>query len=99
MQRYRNQACPVGSILLNNCVTGTTYSNNDFFDQPLDVYDLRVSFDYITPPRPGFNHTVRVRYYNNGLHNATGQVEVLYDAGVNSIRKRGEFRKYHHAYV
>lgn len=82
--QFRNQICPVGSITLNGAAAGSTYSNQDFFDQPLNVADLRVSISSL-PARPGFNHNLSVYIYNDGLYPVSGQVELNYDAGVSYL--------------
>lgn len=79
--QFRNQICPTGSIILNGATAGNTYSNQDFFDQPLNVADLRVSITSM-PPRPGFTHNFSVYIFNDGLYPVSGQAELDYDAGV-----------------
>ncbi len=77
----RNQICPTSSLLLNNTVVGTAYSDNNFYDQAPLVSDLRVSLS-AEKPRPGFNHTIYLVIYNDGLYAQSGSVELVYDAGV-----------------
>jgi len=80
---YRNQGCPVGSMVLDNLNAGTVYANNNFYDWPLNVQDLRVSITDIEEPRPGFTHTVRVWFQNNGLFPVSNAVVTfVYDANV-----------------
>lgn len=85
--QYRNQACPVGSITLSNTITGNVYSGQNFYDWPLNVQDLRVSFDYqSSPPRPGFNHYILLNYFNDGLFNvSSGSIDFVYDPGVTYV--------------
>ncbi len=78
--QFRNQACPVGSILINGATAGNTYAGNNFYDQPLNVEDLRVSFYSVTPPRPGFTHHIRLHYYNDGVYPVSGAIDFVYDA-------------------
>jgi len=95
--QYREQACPDGSIVLNNCSADSTYTGNNFYDRPLDVKDLRVSLSNYELPQPGRTQTIEVYYENNGLYSVgNAQVTFNYDTGVIYISGGDSVDPVHH---
>ncbi|MES2621578.1 MAG: T9SS type A sorting domain-containing protein [Bacteroidota bacterium] len=74
------QLCPIGPILLFGLTAGSDTADNNFYDTVRTALDLAVSYNYSTPPRPGFSHRAHVNYHNYGNIQTSGVVEYDYDS-------------------
>jgi hypothetical protein len=74
------QECPVGPIVLTGLTAGSNIINADFFDTVRIALDLWNTLNFVTDPRPGFNHQVIVNFGNHGNFVTTGAIEFEYDS-------------------
>ncbi len=82
---YLNPVCPSASIITPTLSAGQISDNHNFYDTPYEVNDLKVSMNYLIPPRPGFDFELHVLVSNAGLYKTTGEVKVKFDPGVTYI--------------
>ena len=74
------QECPVGPILLFGMTAGTDTVDNNFYDTIRPVLDLSTSYNYLTAPHPGFQHSVYINYRNEGNITTSAVLEFDYDS-------------------
>jgi hypothetical protein len=77
--------CPVGPIVLQNLSAGSITPNNNFYDTVRAALDLESCFNYLTPPRPGFQHQASILARNKGNMTVTATIEFSYDADVTYV--------------
>jgi uncharacterized repeat protein (TIGR01451 family) len=78
-QFYATTCPPSGTLNVNFTQLGDTSYTNDFgyYADP-SVFDLRIT-GYLSAARPGFTHTINVRYRNNSLFPQNATVRLVYD--------------------
>lgn len=74
------QECPVGPFVLTGLTAGSNIVNADFFDTVRTALDLWNTLNFVTDPRPGFDHQVTVTFGNHGNFTTTGALEFEYDS-------------------
>lgn len=78
---YFNQICPNPNPVITASVPDSQYCNN-FYDHAIDTLDMRISWNYLTPPRPGFNSEIDLYAFNDGIRTVSDSVIFDYDANM-----------------
>jgi uncharacterized repeat protein (TIGR01451 family) len=78
---YFNQICPNPNPVINASIADSQYCNN-FYDHAIDTVDMRISWNYLTPPRPGFTSEIELYAFNDGIRAVNDSIIFNYDANM-----------------